>query len=173
MAGQPFRPRKSMKDKRGTAEESGGDNLVDDETVDRLYAFSLDRIRTAAADSTLAQKNELAALLYRWRARAGDAEVRDWTDRQLADDRFVVALAKDLVQESWSGGMGGLGFMGDRVARKTEYVHLSPLEPIVDVARLRERVADMLSSGKVDTTGRDVLERFRSVPERDPMRPYG
>ncbi len=164
---------KSMKDKRGTAEESGGDNLADDETVDWLYAFSLDRIRTAAADGTLAKKTKLAVLLYWWQARAGDAEVRDWTDLQLADDRFVVALAKDLVQESWSAGMGGFGFMSDRVARKTEYVHLSPLEPLVDVARLRERVADLLSSGRGDATDREVLERFRSAPERDPMRPYG
>jgi predicted KAP-like P-loop ATPase len=164
---------KSIKDKRGTAEESGGDNLADDETVDWLYAFSLDRIRMAAADGTLARNNALAALLYRWRVRAGDTEVRAWTDRQLADDWFVVSLAKNLVQESWSAGMGGFGFMGDRVARKTEYVHLAPLEPLLDVARLRERVADMLSSGKIDAADREVLERFRSAPERDPTRPYG
>ena len=161
---------KSLKDKRGTAEE-GGENLADDETVDWLYAFSLERIRAAAADGTLAQKPEPVALLYGWRDRAGAEEVRAWTDRQLANDAFVVTLAKDLVRESWSTGMGGFGFMGDRVARKTEYVHLEPLQPLLDVARLRERVTTMLKSAGLDAADRLALERFQAAPDRDPMRP--
>ena len=104
------------------------------ETARWLYAYFLERIRAAAADGTLAHSPEPVALLYGWRDRADASEVRAWTDHQLANDSFIVTLAKNLVQESWSAGIGGLGSMGDRVARKTEYVQFEPPQPLLDVA---------------------------------------
>lgn len=61
--------------------------------------------------------------------------------------------------------------MGDRVERKTEYVHLEPFEPLLDVARFRERVATMLQSVTIDDADRLILERFQAAPERDPRVP--
>ena len=160
---------KSLKDKQGGGDDSGSENFANNDTVDWLYALSLTRIRSAAANGTLAQKSELATLLYRWRDRVGDQEVRAWTDLQLDSEAFVVTLATTLVQESWSAGMDGFGSMGDRVARKTDYVQLKTLRPLLDVARMQERIVTMLQSGKLNSEDRLALDRFQTAPDRDPM----
>jgi hypothetical protein len=152
---------KRIREKRGTPEENDNENFADDETVDWLWDLSLKRIRSAAVDGTLAKCSELVNLLYQWSNRAGDAEVRAWTDVQLAEDGFVVVVAKCLVMESWSFGMGGLG---DRVALKSDFTDLESVQPLLDVARLRERIAEMLRSEKLSSSDRAALERFEAAP---------
>lgn len=164
---------KAGKDKRPASGENEQEMLVDDDTTEWLHAYSVERIRAAAADGTLVAVPDLVALLYRWRDRAGEAEVRTWTDRQISDDAFVVRLAEHLVQESWSAGMGGFGFLGDTVARKNEYVRMEPLKPLLDVACFKKRVTELLQATETDAADRAVLERFQVTPERNPERPEG
>jgi predicted KAP-like P-loop ATPase len=152
---------KRIREKRGTPDENDNDNFADDETVDWLWDLSLQRIRSAASDGTLAKNSELIHILYQWSNRAGEVEVRSWTDAQLANDVFVVVAAKGLVMESWSFGMGSLG---DRVARKSDFTNLESVQPLLDVAGLRERIAEMLRSDKLDSNDRAALERFEAAP---------
>jgi hypothetical protein len=56
--------------------------------------------------------------------------------------------------------------MGDRVALRTEYVHLAPLAALVDVARLRGRISSLAGSPDTDPAHRAALERFLATPER-------
>lgn len=153
--------------KRGTTEDRG-ENFVDDDTTAWLMSQSLDRLRAAAVDGTLVKNSDLVGLLFRWRDRAGDDEVRAWTDRQLCSDKFIVALAIHLIQESWSAGLGGFGSLGDHVAKRTEYVKLGPLKPILDVDKFRARVGEMLVESELNLEDRAALERFQATPDRDP-----
>ena len=164
---------KDSKNKRATSGKSEQEMLVDDDTTEWLYAYSLERIRDAAADGTLAAVPNLVGLMFRWKDRAGEAEVRTWTDNQISDSAYVVRLAEHLVQESWSAGIGGFGFLGDTVARKREYVNMEPLKSLLDVARFKARVTELLQAIDTDPTDRAVLERFQVTPERNPMRPDG
>lgn len=154
----------SLADRCKAVEEGREDDLVDAATATWLHELSTDRFRAAAAEGTLAVMPGIEALLYRWRDRADDAEVRTWTDARLADNAFVAALARDVVRASLSHAMG------DRVARRTEYVHLAPLAPLVDVARLRSRISSMAGSPHTDPAHLPALERFLATPERDPAR---
>ena len=144
------------------------EKLTDAETGEWLYDLSLDRLRASAADGSLAGKSGLPALLFRWRDRAGAEEVRTWTDVQISNADFVVLLAKDLVQETWSYGMGGFGFLGDRVAQKADYANLKSLEPFLNVALLRQRIVALLESTEINAEQREALKRFQQTPERDP-----
>ena len=162
---------KSKKDKRAASGENEPEKLTDDDTTDWLYAHSLERIRAAASDGTLKAVPNLVVLLIQWNARAGEEEVRSWTNSQFSDAAFVVRLAEHLVQETWSAGMGGFGFLGDTVASKKEYVRLEPLKLFLDVARFRERVTELLQLAETDPADRAVLERFQSAPERSSQRP--
>lgn len=155
---------------KNNIDKSGEENelLTDDDTSKWLYSLSIDRLRAHAADGSLAQAVELPSLLFRWRDRVGPEEVRAWTDRQLRNDDFVVNLAKYLVRETWSHGMGGFGFLGDSVASEAEYVHLEPLSPLLDINSFRNLVRSQLQTSELDAGRREILERFVRTPERDP-----
>lgn len=159
---------KSIKEDRGTDKDRGYENLVDDDTVDWLFELSLERLRSAAASGSLVETANLSGILYRWRDRSSADEVRTWTDAQIKNDLFVIALAKDVIQESWSYAMGGFGSLGDRVSRKTEYVNLKPMEPMLDIDRFQERVSTLLESGQLSSDDQAALERFQNAPKRDP-----
>ena len=160
----------NCKDKLADSSENDREMLADDDTTNWLSAHTLERVREAASDGTLVAVPNLGVLLFQWKARAGDEEVRAWTILQLSDAAFVVRLAEHLVQESWSAGMGGFGFLGDTVARKKEYVHLELIKPLLDVERFKERVTELLQSAETETADRAVLERFQASPERNPSR---
>lgn len=157
----------SVKIKRGTEKDRGYENFADDETVDWLFELSRDRIRIAAEDGSLLQAPDLESALYRWRDRATPEEVRAWTDRQLDKDAFVAAMAKDVLRESWSYGMGGFGSLGDRVSKKHEYVDLSSLLPLLDVEAFKARVSAILARPDLDPTDRETLEKFNRAPEEN------
>lgn len=159
---------KEAKEKRSSNSDDGQESLVDDQTVDQLWELSLNRLREAAAVGSLAQCPRLEALLYRWGDRAGELEVRTWTDTQLDNDQFVVALARDVVRESWSHGIGSFGALGDRVALRTEYVNLEPLTALLDIVRFRERAMSLLKATETEPSDRAILERFSAARERSP-----
>jgi len=161
---------KSNKDKRSSDDDHGNENLVDDEAAEWLYDLSRERLREAATDGSLAKKPGIEALLYRWRDRVDGKEVRKWTDVQLTKDDFVVTLAKDVISEMLSQGIGGFGSLGDRVARRSQYVHLEPLSPLLDIQRFKERINSMLEASDTNPSDRAALERFKATPERDPNR---
>lgn len=161
---------KSIKEKRGTKEDEGHDNPVDDDTTEWLFDLSRDRLREAAESGALYDHQDLIYLLFRWRDRTTIDEVRAWTDGQLDNDRFVVAIAEDAIQESWSHGMGDGTFLGDRVARRTEYVNLTSLSELVDVDRLKERIRSLAEQKALDEEANAILARFMATPERDPGR---
>ncbi|MDP9812617.1 putative KAP-like P-loop ATPase [Rhizobium tibeticum] len=159
---------KSIKDKRGTDKDRGDENFVDDETVDWLFDTSGDLIRAAAANGTLMNVPDIEGIIYDWRHRASDDEVRAWTDKQLENDAFVVKLAEAVIRQSWSYGVGGFGSLGDRVSRKYEYVNLKSLVPLLDIERFRGRVSTMLEDRGLEPLQRRALEKFQNAPEDDP-----
>lgn len=159
---------KSIRDKRGSKEDQGYENLADDETTEWLFDLSRDRLREAAASGALIDNDQVVSLLYRWRDRSTAEEVRAWTDVQLENDRFVVAVAKDAIQVSWSYGMGGFGSLGDRVSRQSEYIHLEPLSALLNLERFRTRVRSLVARDGLHEADRAVLEHFMATPERDP-----
>ena len=144
--------------------------LVDRDTIRRLLELSLDRLRAASVDGSLVLEPRLPALLHSWQERAGAAEVRLWTDEQLGLDAFVLKMADETVTASWSQGMGGFGFLGDVAAARREFLHLAPLEEVLDVGRFRARVVELLDSDDVDEEQRRILNRFNRTPERNPAR---
>jgi KAP family P-loop domain. len=149
--------------------ESAGQReaLVPRETADRLRAFSLERVRAAAADGSLIHHRRILAILFRWTDLAGHTEVRAWTDRALENDESVVAFADRAVQTSWSQGFG-LGGFGDLVPRRSEYVDLQPFAPFLDIDRFRRRVQELAARPDLPAEWRSKIDRFLRTAERHP-----
>lgn len=152
----------------GDREERGP--LVSADAADRLTALSLGKLREAAANGALLHQRTMLPLLFRWRDLANAAEVRQWTDAQLANNEFVILLADRMIHTSWSQGIGGFGSLGDVVARKNNYVRMGSYTELLDVDRFRRRIDELLVSQDLPETDRAVLERFKATPERDPER---
>lgn len=143
---------------------------VTEEAAGRLINSCRTRVREAAANGTLGLNRNLAALLFRWRELANAAEVRQWTDAQLANDDFVVSFAEKIIRETWTQGIGGFGFLGDLVSRAQRYVHLAPYEDLLDVERFRARVDELLARADLAEDRRQVLAQYKATPERNPER---
>lgn len=141
--------------------------MVPTDAAARIGVAALNRLRGAAADGSLIVHPEIRALIFRWNETGNSGEVRQWTDAQLANDSFVVNFSERSVGHSWSRGLGVSG-LGDRVARRNDYIDLQPFAELVDIPRLRERVRELLSRQSLPEDDRKKLQRFLDMPERTP-----
>lgn len=117
---------------------------------------ALAQIRAAALSGELAAHPHLAYLLYRWRelAEDDDAEVKQWTDAQLAHDSAVIEFARALTSHGWSQTMG------DAVAQRTTLANVSSLEAIMDKERLRTRIEELAARGNLPEADTNVVSEF-------------
>lgn len=157
---------KAARDKRGTKNDDGRENLVDDACVEALLSDALARIRADAAGGALVTNPEIDRRLYSWSDLAGPAEVRAWTDAQLQHDPFVVAIAKAVVSVSLSAGLGGFGSLADRVPIRTDFVQIDGLSKLLDLPRFRQRVSQMIDDPLLDPADAASLRRFAGAGER-------
>lgn len=129
------------------------------EAVEEIEKHALAKIRVAASDQSLLQHKDLIDILYRWGDFLGNdfSEVRAWTDPLLENDNALVILAKALIGESFSQGMGMFS-LADRVAKRTIRATLKEDSEIVDapafitaLERLMEKEIDENSKFTVRT----------------------
>ncbi len=139
--------------------------LVTEATAKKLARQSLVALRAAAADGRLVKAIRLPRLLFDWSRRTsrGVAEVRRWTDEQLANDAFVVAMAKATTSIATTTSMGWDGD-GDRVSRQIARVDFEPYKKILDTDRLELRVDEVLAATTLNDAQRGILEKFKSAP---------
>jgi hypothetical protein len=149
-----------------------GTPIVSQPVAERFLAVSLDKLRLAAMDGTLATSRRLARLLFAWKnlSPRGAEEVREWSSKQLSDDQFVVAMAKAIPTVGWTQGMGFDG-MGDRVARKTVTVNPAVYEEVLDMSVFGSRIESLLENPALAEADRQALDIYRSAPRRTPDSP--
>ena len=144
---------------------------VSQAVAERLRTLSSEKLREAAENGSLATSPRLRDLLFIWRDLPnGIAEARQWTDQQLANDTFVVAIAKVLTAESWSQGMGMGDGSGDLVARRNIYVNEEPYREMLDVDRLNLRVTELLEDhhNGLSPETRQIIAIYDLAPRRRP-----
>jgi len=144
--------------------------LVTEATAKKLARQSLTALRAAAKDGSLVRAAHLPRLLFDWSRRTtrGIAEVRCWTDAQLANDEFVVAMAKATTSIATTTSMGWDGD-GDRVSRQVARVDFKPYEKILDTARLATRVDEVLAASSLTDAQSAILLKFKSAPRGSHM----
>ena len=126
-----------------------------------MYKEALKRIRRASQTDELGNHNELPHLLYRWHDLAQDdgREVKQWTDKKLAEDGMVVKFAHAFTSYSWSQGIGFAG-LGDRVARRNTRASVDSLGSIMDKGRLRARVEELAAKNTLTKPDAEIVRTF-------------
>ena len=161
---QYFEPREDGRDL--------GTPIVSQATAEEFREIATKKLREAAASGELIRNRALSALLFEWGrlSAEGNPEVRHWTDKQLSDDRFIVAMSKGMTSVGWTHSLGYAG-MGDRVAHRTLTVHRDIYREIIDVDALDARVAEMLVRSGLSNDDRLILKTFQTAPRgiRDVM----
>jgi predicted KAP-like P-loop ATPase len=127
--------------------------------ADVLRAKALERLRSAAASGELAAAKNLAYLLFRWRAFAGDdgAEVKAWVNTQIDNDAMVAIFAKAFTSHGWSHSFGGLG---DAVAKRTTDANVELFDKILDRDELRVRVEAVVAAGVLPPGEMEAVQEF-------------
>jgi predicted KAP-like P-loop ATPase len=136
--------------------------------AEAVRSQALARMRKAAASGELAQHKQLAYLLYRWRDFAEDdgAEVKRWTDEQLARDDLIVEFARAFTSHGWSQSAS------DSVVQRTTLANVGHLEKIMDKARFRARVEDLAARGQLQTEAAAIITEFLNAWRRHDTDPH-
>lgn len=146
-------------DRPPTREE---DCLVLEKTLLELKESALDAIRVASRDGSLIAHCDLLWLLYRWSNLLDNdsKEVKAWTKEQLDHPKSLVALARSMTGESWSAGMGGFGFIGDRVATRTIHAKISEDTSIIDISLFRQALERVRASDNLPKNDQEAIQIF-------------
>jgi hypothetical protein len=137
--------------------------------AETLRDKALERIREASQSDELAANTRLPYLLYRWRDSARDdgAEVRRWSETQLARDEMVVAFAKAFTSHGWSQSVA------DTVARRTTMANVTGLEAILNKERLRARVEELAARDTLPEPDAQIVSEFLEAWKRHDKNPRG
>ncbi len=113
---------------------------VDQDTEQQMIAETLAKLREAAHDGTLGEKKRLCELLYFWRDTTKDngAEVRQWTEKQLRDDKMVIRFARAFVHDYYTKNADDAVGKYDRKLEKPEN-----LGTIIDLEKFRHRLIEL------------------------------
>ncbi len=141
-----------------------GPAIVAENVANEYRGIALGKLRRAAGDGTLIAHGRLVTLLFDWSRLSdeGVPEVRRWTDSQLANDDFIVAMAGVMVSVSYTQGLG-LDGMGDRVARPVARLNAETYRDVVDFAAIEQRVGELLTRPELTEAQRERLSTFHDA----------
>ena len=108
---------------------------------------TLAKLRDAAHDGTLGEKKRLCELLYFWRDTTKDdgAEVRQWTEKQLRDDKMVIRFACAFVHDYYTKNADDAVVKYGRKLEKPEN-----LRTIIDLEKFRHRLNQLQGNPDID-----------------------
>lgn len=137
--------------------------LVDDAAADAVVGFAVDRLKRAAADGSLARREDLCVLLHRWRRLATDGQGagQQLVAKNLDDDGFVVRLAAATISTS------GVHSSGDLVARRERSVRVEVIAQFVDMDQFQRRVEEVSARAGLEEKSAKILADFRNLPRGD------
>jgi predicted KAP-like P-loop ATPase len=146
----------------GKSPKPEGQCLMTAADAEALRGKTLDRVREEARSGKLGLHSKLGYVLFRWREMAGDdgAEVREWTDAQLARDEMITCFAKGFTSHGWSQTVS------DTVARRITIAQVDGLDAIMDVPRLRARMEELLALSTLPKPDREAIEVFTTAWRR-------
>ena len=136
----------------GSNTERGEIALVDKDTCLSLANTAIARVKDAARKDMLSSVANPLKLAHRWMAMGDKDEAITWLRSACAADDKFPAVVREAVSESHSWGMGGLGSMGDRVARTSLRMSVEYLCSFFDPLTLRDRAKALLENADVIKT---------------------
>ncbi len=143
--------------------------LVTAKDAARIREFTLERIQQAAKDDSITQVRNLAAMLFRWHDMVdGETEeVRDWCLGRLSNNSKFFVLIRAFLDESYSYAMGGFGFQGDLVYRKSDYAKVDGLEKLIDPDVFWSRVVEFSGDENIPQEDREIGLRLLAVRPKE------
>lgn len=120
---------------------------VDQDTEQQMIAETLAKLREAAHDGTLGEKKRLCEVLYFWRDTTKDdgAEVRQWTEKQLRDDKMVIRFACAFAHVYYTQNADDAVGKHDRKLENPEN-----LRTIIDLKKFRYRLNQLQGNRDID-----------------------
>ena len=134
--------------------------LVNEASSQRIAASALQRLRLATRGSNIPfPERWLSRVLFAWLALCDndEREVKSWTNRMLAYDKFVVLAAKAATQ------VRRVHSNRDLVGTPEDFVDDKAFSKVLDMDRLMARAQAMIKSPHTQTDVKMILERFQSA----------
>jgi predicted KAP-like P-loop ATPase len=153
-------------------EVAENDRLVREDAIPALKDLALLRIRTAAANGSLLQHQDLMRILYTWKFLMGGdvSQVRAWTDGMMDNDAALTIFAKAMTGQSWSIGMGGFGTLGDRIATPRTEAKIGADTDILDTQAFRGALERIIAENRLDESSHEIIRTFLAAWDRGSSR---
>jgi predicted KAP-like P-loop ATPase len=126
---------------------------VSPETLARLKAAAVEKIRAAAARDELLTAPDLGHLLYRWRDWGEEQEPREWVAVMTQSDDGLVAILQAFLGQSRSQSVG------TRHVRRNYRLDPKSMEPFLSPDAVIDRVRE-LDTSELDERGQAAVEQF-------------
>lgn len=136
---------------RVTPEE---ERLVSSEHLDELEEFAFEKLQDIVQHDSLLETPKLPAILYWWRDRAGEEEVRQWVRKAVEGDEGLAAFLERFLQR------GRIQSSNDVVAKA--YYRLDPqqLKPFIEPSQIIDRVRNLAQNRSLSEDQRIAVEQF-------------
>jgi predicted KAP-like P-loop ATPase len=135
------------------------DVLIREESLPKLQALCLERIRNTAAEGKLHGQRDLAHLLYRWREWGGSDEVKDWVRKRVSNQPGAISFLRAFLHSGTSQGAG------DRVSTVHWFIRLKETEDFADSEQIEKSLAEV-SLVALPERDRLAVEEFRRAIAR-------
>ncbi len=132
------------------------ERLMSKADAEGVNQVALQRMREAAKKGSIIEVKDLAFVLFRWRNLAGDGsdEVREFCNSALEDDESIAKFARAFL------GQSSVGMVGDHVRQVQDQAQINGIETLMDAARFRARLSEVLRDSRLGQDDQDVVQRF-------------
>jgi predicted KAP-like P-loop ATPase len=137
--------------KQVTPEE---ERLVSSEHLEELEEFAFEKLQDTVQHDSLLEALRLPAILYWWRDRAGEEEVRQWVQKAVEGDEGLAAFLERFLQR------GRIGSLSDAVAKIYYKLDLQQLELFIEPSQIIDRVSSLAQSKSLSEDQRVAVEQF-------------
>lgn len=149
----------SSDDRTPERDNAGFEYLVSANDQKKLEAICLEKIRKAVTEGRLSSHTRSDVLLWRWRAWAGEKEVREWLAQECTRPKSAAWLLSCLMERSSSGS-------------EVRYqIRLSDVSEYVEVAMLEQSLAECDETIFSENERIAVKEFRRAIKRRNEGKP--
>jgi len=130
------------------------ERLISPESLEELEKIALERVRDAAQQESLLQSPDLQNILYYWRERAGEEEIKQWIQKIVETDKELIKILEESLRRTIRQSVS------DAVESIQYKLDLKWLERFIELPQIIDHIMTLSQSSDVSEDLRVAIREF-------------